>query len=424
MIELKPNSYRAFDCPACASGDVEVSDTVFQGIHVLADCRCVVCGLEFYHEYPVGNALRYPTVFGKLNGVLYSGVKVPWYSKPLLTSYQNKCNDDIVIEKRVYQRHSSTIILNCLDFLYGHVLLKLLNAQYYLDNCPEHGLIVIIPRKFAWLVPAGVAEVWQVDIGIYSGGQRWLVRFDEFVRREMMRFDRVFLSLAFSVPDFSNVDITRFTRVAPFSLADYSNSKPTITFILREDRLWYGSASERFAYLVCKKLKLLPYIRSVFLRSQSRRIMGMFKVIMRQIPDASCEVVGLCTVGPFRNGMESNQIDEQIERAWCERYARSHVVIGVHGSNMLLPTAHAAGFIEVLPKSRNGNIVQDIASPHIGRKLLFLGRFVREFVSPREVADLAVAMIKDFEGFEMYMDYETLRHDCYADARHLKARET
>jgi len=39
--------------------------------------------------------------------------------------------------------------------------------------------------------------------------------------------------------------------------------------------------------------------------------------------------------------LRSVQIDESIERAWCERYTASYVVIGVHGSNMLLSLAHA-----------------------------------------------------------------------------------
>lgn len=422
MIELKPATYKAFDCPACKSSGVEVADGVFQGIHVLADCRCPACGVEFYHEFPVGNALYYPTVFGKADGKLYAGKTVPWYSGPLLASYREKCAKDISIEKRVFAEKKEVVILNCLDFLYGHVLLKLLNAQYYLDHRPELGLIVIVPRSFSWLVPEGVAEVWLVDVKLYRESQHWFLAFEEFVRQEMTRFERTYLSLAFSVPDFSCIDIARFTRVARFDLARFSVQAPAITFILREDRLWFGSLPEQLLYRICRRLKLLSSVGQLFLRAQSRRIERLFALIREQLPEARCEVVGMCSVGPFRNDLKSSGIDEKVERSWCETYARSHVVIGVHGSNMLLPTAHAAGFIEILPKARYGNMVQDIASPHRGRGLLFLGRFAGEFASPREIADMAVAMVRHYDGFRMYMDYETLRHDRYVDARRFRAQ--
>ena len=71
-------------------------------------------------------------------------------------------------------------------------------------------------------------------------------------------------------------------------------------------------------------------------------------------------------------------------------------MVGVHGSNMLLPTAHAAGCIEVLPYDRYGNIVQDVSVRYHDRMQLFLYRFVDEFASPRTIARHAISMFTDY----------------------------
>ena len=62
-----------------------------------------------------------------------------------------------------------TCSLNCLDTLYGHGLLKLLNAQHYLEQCPEMELVVLVPHYLRWMVPEGVAEVWTLDLPVRRG---------------------------------------------------------------------------------------------------------------------------------------------------------------------------------------------------------------------------------------------------------------
>ena len=94
--------------------------------------------------------------------------------------------------------------------------------------------------------------------------------------------------------------------------------------------------------------------------------------------------------------LRTTTINKDVELAWCRSYAKSQIVIGVHGSNMLLPTAFAAGCIEVLPHDRYGNIVQDVAVRYNDVMQLFLYRFVDEFASPTEVARHARSMFQDF----------------------------
>ena len=67
----------------------------------------------------------------------------------------------------------------------------------------------------------------------------------------------------------------------------------------------------------------------------------------------------------------------------------SHIVIGVHGSNMLLPSAHAGAVIELLPEDRSANLAQDIipAGDQTMRETMFRYRFMPLSSQPGQVAD-------------------------------------
>src|SRR5690606_24335798 len=97
------------------------------------------------------------------------------------------------------------------------------------------------------------------------------------------------------------------------------------------------------------------------------------------------------------------KITPEIEREWCRMYAQSHVVIGIHGSNMLLPTAHAAGGVEVLMQDRYRNIVQDLSVRYNDRRHLLFYRFVDQYAAPSSVAAKVVAI---------YRNYETCYRNC------------
>ena len=415
MIELKPNTYNEFLCPECKNNNIKVIDIIFQGIHVLADCKCNICNFEFYHDFPVGHALLHPIVIGKINKTIYSKNNVEWFSKPVKDSFLSKRKDKIKIEKKIFFNKKDVIILNCIDYLYGHVLLKLFNAQYYIDNCKECGLVIIIPKSFEWLLPKGISEAWVIDINLKET-KNWFIELEKFVREEFERFDKIYLSLAFSHPDFSKIDIERFAKTKRFDLDKFLENKINIAFIVREDRLWFNSKLELFIYKILRKLKLIKYLYKYFVYFQNELINRTCKQIINELPNANFNVVGLGKSGKFKkyiNDYRERNISEEVEIKWCEIYSKSHIVIGIHGSNMLLPTALAAGFIEILPKNRYGNIIQDVCSPYKKRELFYLGRFVGEFANPNEVASHAIAIIKHFSGFNKNMNDKYLQHKIY-----------
>lgn len=398
LIPIHPILVDRVVCPVCAALDVPSHGVVFPGIHILADRACPSCGLEFLQDLRVGFAVQHPVAIGKKDGRLFNISNAgSWLTDPLIGSYRHQAKKQPNIEHIVHLKRDRVVILNCLDFLYGHVLLKLFNAQHYLDNRPDLGLILILPRMFAWLVPKGTAEVWLVDQKL-SDAHGWYTGIDRFVQERLPQYSEVFLARGYAHPDQSKIDMGRYTGIEPFQLDDFDRKPKHITFIARQDRLWLKSATADRIFRGLLKFKLRKQLGGAFVRGQADRIRTTMALIHKAIPDVHFTVVGLDEPGGFKGiaaDLRTQRMDVATELEWCRAYAQSQIVVGVHGSNMLLPTAFAAGAVEILPRDRYGNIVQDIFVRYTDRMQLFLYRFVREHATPAEVADHCIAMLRD-----------------------------
>ncbi|MEX1239959.1 MAG: hypothetical protein WEB30_09580 [Cyclobacteriaceae bacterium] len=383
-----------------------MNDIIIQPVHAMAECTCASCHFQFYQIFPVGHHVADQLSFSKVDKTYYSkGETEPWLFDSLVKANEGVRQQDVTIEKIVYRNCEDVIILNTLDYLYGHVLLKLYNALYHLDHQKNLGLILIIPKMFKWLIPDGCAEAWVVDLKLADlAYNHESVR--KFISLQFGRFNSIYLSRAYSHPDVATIDISRLTRIKPFDLATYRERKPTITFVMRQDRWWFGSVAEYWFYRMCRKLKLLSWGSRLLSRRQNHLVKQTMRRIGKKIPASDFYIVGLGEDGNFGSNCfdeRKTQIDDGVETAWCKIYARSHVVVGVHGSNMLLPTALAAGCVEILPQERYGNMVQDISVRYNDRRQLFFYRFADQYSRPRSVAAKVVGMLHHYDIYHRNM---------------------
>jgi hypothetical protein len=202
------------------------------------------------------------------------------------------------------------------------------------------------------------------------------------------------------------VDIARFSKVPAFPLKEFATRPPEFTFVLRHDRLWYHSPATKLLHRVLRRLGATKGPRHPVAMLQDALVRNTIRHIRRELPQATFNVVGLGEPGGTPSGvndLRSMRMNTDLERDWCRAYARSHAVIGVHGSNMLLPTAHAAGCIEILPHDRHGNMVQDIVVRYRDRMQLFLIRMLDEHASPADVARHAVSMYGAMDNYRTNM---------------------
>ena len=350
MIQIKPINTFKPNCVYCKKSLKQIA-LVWQGIHTLFEGFCPKCKSEFFVDLPVGHALNYPFVVDKKKWKLFgSAWAVKWFGNPLLASLKNPQEDviEMVVEKK--KSAKNIVILNCLDYLYGHSLLKLLNAEKLIKNNKNLGLVVIVPEFLKWMVPRGVAEVWTVKLPLKKT-QNYYRDLNQQINKQSSRFKRVYIAPAYSHS--RDFQIQNFTNVLPH---DFGSQKYRVTFIWREDRPWFFSD-----YLVygAKKISfLMPLIWW-----QNIKIRVLFYLLKRKLPSAKLTVAGIGQRTRFPNWVDDVRFlrpSAQEEKRLCKIYAESRVVVGVHGSNMLLPSAHAGMVIDLLPDIKIGNIAQDV----------------------------------------------------------------
>jgi hypothetical protein len=392
VIQIKPAIDYREPCPHC--GCALVPDQVlWQGIHICAVAHCPGCGAEIVGDLTVGAAIDFPYQVDRRKGLLFgSALPRAWLGKPFLTSLLNPEEDPgIRLEIEVRERHPKVVILNCIDYLYGHSLLKLLNAQRHLEKEAELGLILLLPRFLRWMVPAGVAELWLVDLPL-SRAQSFRPRLHRLIQVECARFEEVHVSPAWSHP--ADFDVSRFTGVPRH---DFKAARFRITFVWREDRTW--SSGPRGSNL----LHMFGGSRRLLLAWQNQKVRRLFALLRRKFPDALFTVAGLGRTTRFPEWIEDRRVarfDEEAERRSCQVYSESRLVIGVHGSNMLLPSGHAGLTIDLMPDDRWGNFGQDILYQEVDVRLAsYRYRFLPVGSDSSAVARCAAGQLAGYDYF-------------------------
>lgn len=399
-------------CPHCRAR-LKVEGWHVPGMRNLADLLCTSCGREFYGDLAAGQALYTPMLLEKASGEAHDPHGVDWFAAWLRESYARRVDEPVPFDVR--EEHAVTkpvVLLNCLDTLYGHSLLKLLNAQYYLDRRADVDLVVMVPSLLAWMVPDGAAQVWSVGLPLRRGTEwnDWLAR---EVRRRVEAFEEVSLSHALSHPRPDEFDIERFTRVKPFPLEEWDArlERPTVTFIWRDDRPWRDPVNTTQSNRLGRLGQLIAS-RTRPSDEQQERVSGLAETLRRDLPALDFAVAGLVDnegrgqLPGWVKDLRRTTLDDDAERVWCERYAASHLVVGVHGSNMLLPSAHAGGVVELIAPERWGNFTQDVLFRDDAdcRETFFRYRFVDETTTPSAVAQLVNLIVTKRESFRHLMN--------------------
>jgi hypothetical protein len=102
----------------------------------------------------------------------------------------------------------------------------------------------------------------------------------------------------------------------------------------------------------------------------------------------------------FLNDARILHFGEVNEKMLCSLYAESELVIGIHGSGMLLPSAHAGMAISLMPSKRWANFIEDILFTESDVRLSsFQRRVVPSNISISDLSDIAADMVKSRDYF-------------------------
>jgi hypothetical protein len=146
---------------------------------------------------------------------------------------------------------------------------------------------------------------------------------------------------------------------------------------------------------------------------QTAKVSELAECLRGHFPNIDFAVAGLGKSGDLPawiSDLRLTKLSDADEKKWCERYAKSHIVIGVHGSNMLLPSAHAGAVLELIGEDRTGNFLQDILFRQSdAREMFFRYRFAPLSIAPEILAQTAISILR-FDDFRRLMSPEFARH--------------
>jgi hypothetical protein len=399
MIQLKPYKLISHLCECGVQLNFE--EILWQGLHVCLKLKCDRCRKIIIRSLPVNQSGIQRYDFYPADGVVKDdkGNIIPgnWYSRGL-KSVAHPVDGSVDLKIEIFRHYENVIILNTLDIIFGHSLLFLLNLQRIIENEKNLGIIVIVQPMLRWLVPEkDVAEIWTVNLE-FSKLNHFFPDLSDKINRELERFNNVFLSKGHVLPTNKNIRIELFSGILPFDF-NHEPAKPRITFIWREDpdRLWI-----RNIYLLkgFKKLKISFLIFPI----HHLRVMVFFFLLRRKMGNSYLyTVAGQGKTGrlpSFINDRRVRSFNPENDKLLCRVYSESELVIGVHGSGMLLPSAHAGMAISLMPSRRWGNFAEDILFTESDKRLsAFQRRVVPLNLNLLDVRDILIDMITGREYF-------------------------
>jgi hypothetical protein len=135
MVQTKP----LVDSSTVCLGDGEKIRTdaiCWQGIHIGAVRNDSEGRPHIFRDLPSGHSAHWPCEVNLQTGRKTGPAGVDWLTVPLAESLADPSGEGVAVKREILRPGKQIIILNCLDMMYGHSLLKLLNTSRHLEDNP------------------------------------------------------------------------------------------------------------------------------------------------------------------------------------------------------------------------------------------------------------------------------------------------
>jgi FkbM family methyltransferase len=380
---LRPVPEQAGSCPGCKR-PLEVRRVVVGGWRAVVEGTCAGCGRRLVQDLPNGHALVYPTTIDLATGDVVDPAGAVWFSSQLREAWSRPDGDPVELERRGEVRGTSAVLANCLDPVYGHALLKLLGVQRELERAGDAAVIALVPAALASIVPEAVSEAWIVHAP-FSRLRAWLLALEDRIGDELNRFETCRLAALPPHPHPTTFDLEHFVG----HIEPKAAGSPSVLLSLRSDRRWGRDADQQMANVA----ELTARLRTAF-------------------PPVGVAAVGAAEGGDLPASVDDRRVacpTEEQELDWIARMRAADLVIGVHGSNLVLPSGLARAVVELVPAERYSNYLQAtlvterdpiLALDH--RRALY-GDAELTDLSGARVADVAIALLTGAHRVESLM---------------------
>jgi len=388
-------------CPNCPGVRLPPGPAVIPGTFSLFETQCPNCGTGLLAHFSTVYARNSAITLAPQTGELKANRDNDWYSHNLSEAWRNRQTRPVRIERSNLRSLRKPLLVNCIDFLFGHCLHRLFDLPRLMQAYPDRDIVVLVQDFARWLVPDGVAEIWSVDIALRDG-RLW---FDDLVRQ--VRALLADLPPAEIVGEIAmgGTQIEKFSRTATFDHeSPLALERTKVTLIWRSDRCWLVNGA------------MADHDQAQAMAEQIRLFTSLAMTLRQEMPDVEIAMAGIGREGSFPDWIDDQRVQPGAridEMAWLKLYSESQVVVGVHGSNMLLPAAHAATTIELVPpgKWQHTGDSYDFMARTDALHALREVRFLPMSIPVRELAGVVQVMIRNARVASYWAQHYKLDQD-------------
>lgn len=402
MIQIKPSIKHYFTCPFC-SKKVASNEVIFWGLVIVAKFECQSYSKSAYISLNIGHFTHFPCVFQDSSSLSTSRKQnntALWLHQPLLNSFYQKNYTIPTFRKVVYHTKSKAILLNCLDPVYGHALWRLLNYAKLYKKYPEYAIILLIPKNFEYLFPnSRISELWILDNNL-EDFQYLMPNLNRIIQQEIRRFEEFHLAKAEVQPQVSQETIENLFSQKTFTLPQFTELSPKVLLVMRNDRFWLSKKWEYLLFRIYKRFNL-QLLTSFFIQRQHKHFNKLAKHLRQKNSTLHITAIGFGNPKGLSKDIQdlrSPAPDSDTENYWNQLASKTHLVVGVHGSHLLIPTALSMAFIELLPLHRIENFGEaSIFTQKNPRYSNFLKRILPLATSPKIVTRHILHILEGFQ---------------------------
>ena len=331
---LKLDTY-SFDekCVYCGNKLV-LEKYCFYGWRYLYECRCKKCNKNFLIDMPIFSGIPYPAVYDKDKKKVVNNV-ADWWKDPLENINLNMVNDNIISYLSISINRKKIIVFNLLDFVFGHCFMRLERLTYYIDNeeYKEYDFLVVIPSQLRFLIKNFENKLSLIETSASFSKYRY---FYTCIDREIKNIIQNYCDVYCEMLKYPQQEFVRLAELN-IPITKWVNEIDKIVIVYRKDRI--VGVTNRSQYIFYKKLILM---------------LGSLNIRVILIGDKDrYRFYNVCDLRVEK--MEPNTDD-----IWNEACSGS-ITIGVHGSNMLIPSICSSYNIEFVNTDKLYNFGQATA---------------------------------------------------------------
>lgn len=317
-------------CPSCDTF-MEFLDWHIYGWRALGEYDCSSCAKRYKIDLPVFTGIPYPAVLCESTQTVVSDTP-HWWKEPLekWKILERSC---CALESKD-SNSSSLLILNCVDTVFGHSVNRLLWLTYFIDKTKFDNVdvLLLIPKSLRYLLNRIKRELHVLELDTTFGENKCIIlEVDRQVKAFAEKYERVRLcSHPYPQPEDLKPSLLNLPVQKNVEKID------KIVIVYRVDRtVGYN------------------------LRCQSSFYKRLISRIDRYLPSIKIYLIGDKDKYSYTSAIDlrSNVFSEVIDKEWNEACSGA-ITIGVHGSNMLLPSLCSSHNIEFVNKDKLFNFSQ------------------------------------------------------------------